>query len=240
MGSSPPQSPDPEDDPSAAMMATMGFSSFGGQERPSKKRRFNPLADAVVTASTLGPAPSSLPPKPSAPSGRSATGANQLPVHPRGTGGAAGGNSDEIDLGLDDDDNEERPRKKVSTGVARDKDDLDSGNIDTSGPSALLNAEGGGGSGAGLPGAPAHPAVPPGSSDQQQQATQGPPPPQKKEVKRIRVVGKDGRIHEHRAGRVWLVDYYDPRTNENPWARDEAERGLAPVGSWLTIDQRPN
>lgn len=35
----------------AAMASMMGFSSFGDQDRPNKKRRFNPGADAAVDSS---------------------------------------------------------------------------------------------------------------------------------------------------------------------------------------------
>jgi hypothetical protein len=35
----------------AAMMQAMGFSSFGAQDPPSKKRRYNPRADAAVPTS---------------------------------------------------------------------------------------------------------------------------------------------------------------------------------------------
>ncbi|RMJ19699.1 hypothetical protein BHE90_006894 [Fusarium euwallaceae] len=67
----------PDDD---ALMAQMGFSSFGAASPPSKRRRYNPRADA------------SLPPKPPKPS---ATGANSTAL-------GTGSNTDEI--ALDDDD----------------------------------------------------------------------------------------------------------------------------------------
>lgn len=71
------------DAPDDALMAQMGFSSFGATSPPSKRRRYNPRADA------------SLPPKPPQPS---ATGANSTAL-------GTGSNTDEIALD-DDDDND--------------------------------------------------------------------------------------------------------------------------------------
>jgi hypothetical protein len=65
-------SPETEADDSAAMAAAMGFSGFGMQSRPSKKRRFNPRADASTTSA--GPDLHNMPPKPPA------TAANSTPV----------------------------------------------------------------------------------------------------------------------------------------------------------------
>ncbi|KAH7040053.1 uncharacterized protein B0I36DRAFT_343856 [Microdochium trichocladiopsis] len=75
-----------------AMAQAMGFASFGAQKPPSSKRRkFNPAADAVVAAPELS-IPAHKPPPSSA--------ANAVPlgIRPRAT------NADEIDLGDDDDD----------------------------------------------------------------------------------------------------------------------------------------
>ncbi|KAK1761068.1 hypothetical protein QBC47DRAFT_369002 [Echria macrotheca] len=69
--------PEMEDiDPEAAMAAAMGFSAFGTQpqNRPSKKRKFNP----------------SSPDGPPLPAG---TGANSLPVHPRSSESISTGSS---------------------------------------------------------------------------------------------------------------------------------------------------
>ncbi|CEI70199.1 hypothetical protein FVEN_g1274 [Fusarium venenatum] len=73
-----------------ALMAQMGFSSFGAASPPSKRRRYNPNADASL------------------PSKSSATGANSTAL-------GTGSNTDEI--ALDDDDNEdekEKPGQKAS------------------------------------------------------------------------------------------------------------------------------
>lgn len=234
MGSSPsPPPPDPDDDPSAAMMAAMGFSSFGGPDRPSKKRRFNPHADAATTAITLGPAPSSLPPKPPVPARRSATGANQLPLHPRGgtAGGAAVGgggaqNDDEIDL-------EDEPGPEVSgPAPGTDEDDPESRYIDTSRPPAPLEGEAGDD---GFGGEPGHPVGPPGIT--RWQPSHGAPPPPGRGGGygggRGRGRGRGGGSFGNVPGQAWSVGYYDPSSNENPWLRLETARGLEPVGSWL-------
>ncbi|EKJ69959.1 hypothetical protein NXS19_010555 [Fusarium pseudograminearum] len=65
-----------------ALMAQMGFSSFGAASPPSKRRRYNPNADASL------------------PSKSSATGANSTAL-------GTGSNTDEIALD-DDDDNEDK------------------------------------------------------------------------------------------------------------------------------------
>lgn len=39
----------------SAMAEMMGFSAFGGPDRPAKKRRYNPGADAAVTGSNSTP-----------------------------------------------------------------------------------------------------------------------------------------------------------------------------------------
>lgn len=66
-----------------AMNALMGFSSFA--PTTNKKRRFNDIDDAF----TGQPKPTSLPPKPPAPS---SSGANRLPILPRAPNAAAAEN----------------------------------------------------------------------------------------------------------------------------------------------------
>lgn len=69
------------DDTTDDIMAQMGFSSFGGQTRPQKKRRYNPRADAVQDAPSSG------------------TGANSTAL---GQERPPAANADEIDLEDDD------------------------------------------------------------------------------------------------------------------------------------------
>ncbi|CAK7229354.1 hypothetical protein SCUCBS95973_007192 [Sporothrix curviconia] len=116
---------------SAAIAAAMGFSSFGTQAHPNKKRRFNPQADAVIGAprdnrpparlpgagAGTGANATRLPPRPPAavivaPAPAPASGS--LPLHPPSNGRAAMKlppptvtNADEIDLNDDDDDDDD-------------------------------------------------------------------------------------------------------------------------------------
>ncbi|CAK7269917.1 hypothetical protein SEPCBS119000_003818 [Sporothrix epigloea] len=66
---------DVEDLDSAAIAAAMGFSSFGAQSHPNKKRRFNPLADAVIGTPRDSRPPARLP--------SAGTGANATRLPPR-------------------------------------------------------------------------------------------------------------------------------------------------------------
>ncbi|KAK3683854.1 hypothetical protein B0T22DRAFT_443852 [Podospora appendiculata] len=187
----------------AAMAAAMGFNSFGAA-RPAKKRRFNNDATASAAAST---------------------GANSLPLHPRGTpasatataafsrqaqAAAAKDNADEIDLGDDDDDDASQAggatidpanapaRPRTSLVLPAPKQAASNG-IDLSLP------------------APPRFASAPGLADSRQ-------PPAS--ARGSRGGGASGH-------RVWYIDYYDPSSNENPWERLEQAQGLEPVGSWL-------
>jgi hypothetical protein len=72
-----------------ALMAQMGFSSFGAASPPSKRRRYNPNADASL------------------PSKSSATGANSTAL-------GTGSNTDEI--ALDDDDDGDDDEKESKSG----------------------------------------------------------------------------------------------------------------------------
>lgn len=75
-----------DDDTAADMAAAMGFSSFGTQNPPSKKRKYNPNTDAVFSIDE---------------SKLYGTGANSAPVAERR---APATNADEIALSDDDDD----------------------------------------------------------------------------------------------------------------------------------------
>ncbi|KAK0740793.1 hypothetical protein B0T18DRAFT_216329 [Schizothecium vesticola] len=82
-----PQDNSPSDDDldadTLAMNALMGFSSFA--PAATKKRRFNDIDDAFTGQTQAHP--SSLPPKPPAPS---SSGANSLPILPRAPNSVAG------------------------------------------------------------------------------------------------------------------------------------------------------
>ncbi len=225
----PPNDASPEDfeDEGAAMAAAMGFSSFGSTERPNKKRRFNSHADAVVSG-TLPAAPASLPAKP--PPSVRATGANNLPLHPRGpplsarghghpTQGGSG-NADEIDLGEDDesgggaDASADGPRD----GTQEDGDARGPQYIDTSREPGAYEDFGGSfepqgqeWAGAGGPGAP-------GRGGLRHRGGRG--------------GGRGGYAAPGRS--QWWLDYYDPTSNQNPWERLEQSRGIESKGTWLT------
>ena len=109
---------------SAAIAAAMGFSSFGSQAHPNKKRRFNPLADAVIDSpwDNRPPAARPGPPRPPTTSANSvpvrATRApmalpppSTLPLHPPEVSTTA--NTDEI--ALDDDGNDEPGPQYIDT-----------------------------------------------------------------------------------------------------------------------------
>ncbi|KAK0389972.1 hypothetical protein NLU13_3545 [Sarocladium strictum] len=89
-----------EDDSDARAMAqAMGFSAFGSQDPPAKKRRYNPHSDASL--------PASLPSNPYK-SGASASGANSAPLGPP----RKATNTEEIALDDADDDVQETAMEK--------------------------------------------------------------------------------------------------------------------------------
>lgn len=205
---------DGDDADAAAMAQMMGFSAFGVQDRPQKKRRYNPLADAATEHQ-----PSSKQQhhhqqhrQGNSRGAASSTGSNATPLGAtkRGAGGAASvhpppptttTNTDEISL----DDDEE-------ADVAGDDAAVAAAAAVESTPIASLPRP------AGLPERPA-PGV----------GFVGMPPRR-----------GHGELPEHTrdggpsSGKAWYEDYYDPSSNENPWERLESSMGLSPRGSWLS------
>ncbi|KAK0706926.1 hypothetical protein B0T26DRAFT_680529 [Lasiosphaeria miniovina] len=214
---------DPE---AAAMAAAMGFSSFGAQDRPAKKRRFNRDDEA------------------------SATGANRMALHPREsraaaqqqttTGSAAvpllavskkaTENADEIDLG-DDDDND-------------GGDDGSATNISsssTTNPAGLAKYA--------APSLPARPPAPAasypaegagrgsGSHAFSPAPSAGGPRYQQQQPHQSHRGGRGGGSVSGNGRREWWINYYDPSSNENPWEHLERERNLRPAAgsSWLAL-----
>jgi hypothetical protein len=195
----------------AAMAEMMGFTSFGSQApRPSKKRRYNPRADAVADET-------------------SGTGANTLPIMPRSVRaeGSAGGRRDggESERGRDpvlggggggDGQSGKDGKDAAAAGVGvgggerdgKDEDDDPAPRyIDTS-RSPLRTGED--------ETASFLPVIGAGFSEH-------------------RPAGQGGRGGGGGGGgkRIWWTDYYDPSSNENPWEWLEKARGLEAVGSWL-------
>lgn len=227
-----------EDFDSSAMAAAMGFSSFGGPA--SKKRKFNPRADAAFVASS---SPSSSAPAP-APSGANTTALGErpprappealLPMHASSAGLPARPsrdvsslarqqNSDEIALDDDDDDaadpepqyiDTSRPARRLSfvEREAREVQEQIDAIVTAKVDETMAQAQGG----AGLPVLPPPGmAVAPGVGYGQRH--------------------HHGGQHAERGapGHIWWEDYHDPSFNQNPWEWLEKTRGLAPRGTWI-------
>lgn len=218
---------------SSAMAEAMGFSGFGMQRPPSKKRKFNPNADAAVSTAPMSKLASSTGAN-SAPLGqrtRLPPPSSDLPARPSATAGKT--DTDEIDLDGEGDVSENDP---------------DSRFIDTSRPSrryfpeelaeieaqekidAILT-------GSSVPGLPARP--PPanggeglGGLEQQQYGQE----------RSHRGGRANNRQHHHfgeNSGAPWWEGYYDPKVNQNPWEALEKKMGLQPRGTWLSRDVKP-
>ncbi|KAL6908944.1 hypothetical protein GGI43DRAFT_379779 [Trichoderma evansii] len=171
-----------------AMAQAMGFSSFGQQNRP-QKRKYNPHTDAVISSDSKTAQRAAK---------ASATGSNSTLLGvPSSKPSQAAANADEIDLDEDED------------GVDND-DDIASHTADvpetTAAPAALVRPHG-------LPERPV-----PGTG----------------------FIGSSGGhqgSHGHQDGsrnNTWYDGYYDPKSNENPWRRLEASKGLQSTGTWLS------
>ncbi|KAJ2899440.1 hypothetical protein MKZ38_003055 [Zalerion maritima] len=199
---------DNEDDVTTAM----GFSSFG-QTRPNKKRRYNPQADQAVVDSAAG---SISHPEPSG----SGANALPLPLHARASAQPPG-NPDEMSL------------------------------EDGDGPAASTSGSTGGASmgGTSLPlppasGLPARPAFTNIGSTIRGASFVGVPDQVHGGGRGGRAGGGggssrgrgdsgsfSGRDHGSR-NPEWYIGYYDPASNENPWAKLEERMGLEPQGDW--------
>ncbi|KAI2611758.1 uncharacterized protein GGS25DRAFT_208998 [Hypoxylon fragiforme] len=206
-----------DEDMTAAMAQAMGFSSFGAQDNPSKRRKFNPRADAVVDSDTI--------------SGISyreaASGSNTTPL------GTRSSNQDEINLesdedaviipggsgsdGIKDSHGGQEPQSleslrlpgKVSMDGSVDKvqsriddivGDIPSHPLPTR-PSSLNGGRGG---------------------NNRRGNNRG---------------GRHNNRGGHEPGRIWWEDYYDPSSNINPWEQLEVSMGLKAQGEWMTWEE---
>lgn len=195
------------DDDAAAMAQAMGFSSFGAQDdHPSKKRRYNPRADA----STDMPAtlPSAARPSP-----------------------ATGANADEISLN-DDDEDSTAPQGTALAYVQTQIDEMIKNNAGGGADSSTAQPPAGGhgvGNGFSLPNRP-NPSWGTQMGSPPQPSERG-----GHDRGRGRRGGGHGQ-HQHGAGgesgKPWYDGYYDTRSNENPWQQLEKDAGLQPLGSW--------
>jgi hypothetical protein len=221
MASPNPDAPSAEDEfDEQAMAQFMGFSSFGAQEqnRPSKKRRFNSHADDAVVAGA--PRPAGLPPKPPVPS---TSGANSLPLHPRGASGTGNiaskngkqpqptsGNSDEIDLSS----SSPAPPGKLIFPPGTSIETVKAA-IAARSPGGVLPAD-----------------WDPYDPDDESWEIEGELEPVI-DLSGIKPRGSpDPLLPAPPRGPQWYDDYYDRASNENPWERIEKARGIEPISPW--------
>lgn len=211
-----------EDEDASAMAAAMGFSSFGTQNKPNKKRKFNSATDAFVEGQELASLDKG---------GRKGqgTGGNTIPLgKPRVFGTATeNGKANDEEIDLEDEDEEpvgevasdeegpqyidtSRPAPAESQRIVQDQIDAIVANAqpaisetDAPPPSGGAHASGRG----------------PGSDVGSVTSSSRP--------------GQRGQRNE-----LWYIDYYDPSFNENPWARLEEQKGLKTTGSWLERSSR--
>ncbi|KAI2602299.1 hypothetical protein GGR54DRAFT_624734 [Hypoxylon sp. NC1633] len=209
------------EDTVAAMAQAMGFSSFGAQNN-SKRRKFNPRADAVVASTST----SSLPLHGSSSLHEASSGSNALPL------GVRTRNEDEIDLdgdgegadvsssgahdGLEnEDDDGPKPQyldtsRSPTVAVADPSDEIQS-KIDM-----IIGS----------------------SSGQVSEA-------QSSSFRTGEGIDSRGNHRGHQTnrrqgrepGKNWWEDYYDPSSNVNPWERLEKTKGLEPRGGWMTWEE---
>ncbi|KAJ6441822.1 Alpha-1,2-mannosyltransferase alg11 [Purpureocillium lavendulum] len=204
---------DADDGAAAAMAQMMGFSAFGAQDRPQKKRRFNPHADAATEQSSRQTHHRHN--HRQAAARGSSTGSNATPLG--ATRRAAGGvsvppppstNTDEISLDVD-------VNEPAAAAAAGEENAAPARTSITSLPRPADLPERPG-AGTGFVGVPSR-----GEHGERHQHR-----------------GGDGGGPQSRKGEAWYEGYYDPTSNENPWERLEASMGLSPRGSWLSRGHR--
>lgn len=226
---------------SAAIAAAMGFSSFGMQSHPNKKRRFNPRADAVVAAASS-----------SRGNDRNASAGPAL-QHPLPQRPPPRANADEIDLEDDDDVNPESavPDSQLDGSVVS-KARHGQATVAAAADNLIRSAD-------------RH-----GFRSDLTASPQLPPPPGPAAYDASDYGHDRNRYHgshsqtgsegygAHRGGghgghgghgnpggpggrerRIWWTDYYDPTSNQNPWAQLEAGLGLPACGTWLERNGPP-
>jgi hypothetical protein len=209
---------DPElDDDAQAMAQAMGFSSFGAQDRPQKKRKYNPQADAAGLTSTAPPLK------------EAATGSNMAPLGTRAPPlppSQPGVNNNEISLDDEEDD------KAADGGAAL---------------GLTANQIFGGDGTPGEPQTPAQVQVELQTQTQMQTQPHGlpqrPPPANSHQHPGPSRGGHHHPQGRHQGSTEkhspWYEGYYDPSTNENPWQRLEDSLGLQPKGPWVPRGAHP-
>lgn len=222
-----------EEEEAATMAAAMGFSSFGAQRQPSKKRKFNPTTDAFVEGQELA----SLDKGGKKGQG---SGGNTIPLGKVRVLGAGAGpanvptNYEEIDLGKGDE--EEGPNYIDTTlpappeGAREMQERIDA-------ILASLDAD-----------APTYIEIPGGHRPGVTRQPQTHDLPQRPAFNDTTFMTGNSRhafsdtasmasslgpSQRGQRNEFWYVDYYDPSFNENPWARLEEVKGLKTNGTWL-------
>ncbi|KAH8598283.1 hypothetical protein B0O99DRAFT_506574 [Bisporella sp. PMI_857] len=245
-----------EDADARAMAEAMGFSSFGSQKPPAKKRKFNATTDAFVDGQELAKLDKG---------GKrgQGSGGNTIPLGKTrvfGTGAAKavevtpvetvsrGGNEDEIDL--DNDDEQADGPQYIDTSLPppiESVEDKGPPYVDTSQPppvsddearevqariDALLASI-----------APSEPLPPPGAPGTYE-LPQRPPADMAFMQSGAGNYGRQGfsdtasvasssrPSHRGQRNENWYLDYYDPGFNANPWEQLEKERSLEPLCEW--------
>lgn len=260
-----------QDETTAALAQSMGFSSFGSQEQsshPYKRRKHNPNADAVVASPATGANASAVTPL----TDTASTTATAAPSLGTGPDNATARNTDEIDLDESEDENgggagggghgsaalhpnagegttarqSNNPalaeaQALIDQIVARNESGESAGkNEGTPHASSLLPGGPQRNSALALPKRPSpswgqlQGSLPSTGQeggehgyDQSLPGAQGQSRGQGWGQGRERSQGR-----EH--GKPWWEGYYDPASNQNPWAALEKKAGLEPRGSWLS------
>lgn len=191
----------------------MGFSSFGAQDRPQKKRRFNPNADAAVhTTSRQGKNPS-----------QQSTGSNLTPLGDRTAQTAA--NTDEIDLDGDEDAGG-TPGGGGATLEGAAAEGEGEGGIATVELNQAQHTVADTSHSHGLPQRPAQPAAATNQS-------KVPPPGRGHQANHRR----DQLSSAPGSGTPWYESYYDTLSNRNPWEKIEKAMGLSAKGQWVSHEE---
>ncbi|KAK6825333.1 hypothetical protein PG987_012827 [Apiospora arundinis] len=217
-----PMDPDEWNEDAAAMAEAMGFSSFGGQNHPSKRRKYNARADAAFVVADGDESTLAL-------HYDAGSGSNNTPLGERRQPKKQKTNTDEIDL--DDNDNDgDQDAEGDGDGQNAAGDNVDAQApaaqyLDPSQPipdqvqseiDAIVGDHG-------LPKKPVVSAVPAKRGGPAQSGS--------------RHHGGGGRGGDRESGQPWWDDYYDPAFNTNPWEKVEKKLGMEPRGTWLSYDE---
>jgi hypothetical protein len=225
------------DSDAADMAALMGFSSFGSQNPPAKKRKFNPSTDAFVSGEELEKIDRG---------GKKGqgSGGNNVPLGKMRTIGVKSERKNEEEIDLDDEDEETAEGgASLREEGKREEDEEEEGPnyIDTSAPAPLeaqtqnqqLNPE--------------HAemqakidsilnSIPPAQNVIAEVTNLIPLPARPQFHGTHGMAGSSKQDHRGQKGQRndrWYEGYYDPSFNENPWAKLENEMGLQTKGTWI-------